>query len=62
MAKRILVVDDKQMIRDLLQDILEALGCVSVCATNGAEAIELYTEALGSDCPFDGVIMYLKMP
>ena len=41
---RILVVDDDDQIRDVLQTALETEGFEVVCATNGREAIEMATD------------------
>lgn len=57
MAKKILVVDDEQSIRVLLNDILSAEGYIVEDASNGKEAVE----RIEADAP-DLVITDLQMP
>lgn len=59
---QILVMDDNKMVRDVLGDILKYLGYKVDFSKNGAEAIELYRNALESEQPFDVVIMDLTVP
>jgi CheY-like chemotaxis protein/two-component sensor histidine kinase len=54
---KILVVDDIEINRTIVQKILEKKGCIITCATNGLEAIDLVKK--GS---FDIVLMDIKMP
>jgi len=54
---RILVVDDDDQVRTLLQHMLERLGHEVVAATNGNEALRLYKQA-----PTDMIFMDLIMP
>ena len=54
---RLLVVDDEDFVRELLQEILEAEGCVVTLAENGDEALQLF-----QDAPFDGVFTDVGMP
>ncbi len=56
---RILVIDDEALIRDLAADMLANIGYKVTTAIDGAEAIELYRESMGSRKPFDVVIMDL---
>ena len=58
----VLVMDDEQHIRDLVSDMLQRIGYEVTTATDGAEAIELYKEAMESGNPFDAVIMDLTIP
>jgi len=59
---RVLVMDDEEMIRDLATEMLTYLGYEVALASDGAEAIELYTEAKESGQPFDAVVMDLTIP
>ncbi len=59
---RILVMDDEQIIRDLLQEMLRRLGYEAAFAREGAEAIALYRQARESGTPFDLVVMDLTVP
>jgi PAS domain S-box-containing protein len=58
----VLVMDDEEMIRIMVAEMLVELGySVQVCA-DGNEAIALYADALGKNSPFRGVIMDLTIP
>lgn len=59
---RVLVMDDEKIIRQVLGDMLSALGYEAVCVKDGAEAIEAYTEAMGTEKPYDIIIMDLTIP
>lgn len=61
-ACKVLVMDDEQMIRDLMAEILAALGCAVTTCGNGSEAVELYAAAMRDAAPFDAVIMDLTIP
>ncbi len=58
----VLVMDDEEMVRDVASRILSNLGFTVVCSGDGAEAVELYREALKNGRPFDVVIMDLTIP
>ncbi len=59
---RVLVMDDEEAIRRTMRDILVRLGYEVTFAQDGAEAIELYRNALGQrGTPFDAVIMDLTI-
>ena len=55
----ILVVDDQELIRDLLKDWLHAQGHEVLVASNGREALEIFTER-GED--LDMVFLDMTMP
>ncbi len=59
---RILVMDDEEHIRDLATEMLSNLGYSVITAVDGAEAIELYKEAMVSGNPFSMVILDLTIP
>ncbi|MEA3273113.1 MAG: PAS domain S-box protein [Patescibacteria group bacterium] len=59
---KILVMDDNQMVLDLMKDILGNLGHQFILSEHGAEAVEKYQEAFGSETPFDMVILDLTIP
>jgi two-component system cell cycle sensor histidine kinase/response regulator CckA len=59
---RILVMDDEEMVRELLIDMLERLGYEAVCAADGEEAIQLYHEAQAANRPFTAAIFDLTVP
>ncbi len=55
----ILIIDDEEMIRDLVRDILEMQGYTIISAKDGIEGIELYKANLAAvDC----IILDLSMP
>ena len=59
---RVLVMDDEEMIRTMLEDMLEIIGYEVECTSDGAEAIELFKSEKDSDQPFDVLIMDLTIP
>jgi PAS domain S-box-containing protein len=59
---RVLVMDDEEAIRTTMRDILVRLGYEVAFAEDGAEAVELYRNAMGRrGTPFDVVIMDLTI-
>ena len=58
---RILIMDDEQVMRDIISEMLHKLGYKADTAKDGTEAIELYVEAMDSGEPFDAVIMDLTV-
>jgi CheY-like chemotaxis protein len=56
-AKRILVIDDEDLIRELVKEMLEAEGYVVSTAANGKEGVRLYRMELS-----DLVITDIFMP
>ncbi len=61
-AGRILVIDDDDMVRELVSDMLENIGYEAALAIDGAQAIEIYRNARESGYPFDAVIVDLTIP
>jgi PAS domain S-box-containing protein len=59
---RILVLDDEEDIRELLGMILVRFGYVVEFSGDGAETIDRYRGAMGSDQAFDVVIVDLTIP
>jgi PAS domain S-box-containing protein len=59
---RILVMDDEEIVRLVLGEILQHLGYEVGFSTNGREAIDMYSNAVQSGNPFDTVIMDLTIP
>jgi len=59
---KILIMDDEEGIRDVLQALLEHVGYSSRYARDGAEALEMYVEALKGGQPFDVIILDLTIP
>ena len=58
---RILVMDDEEMIRSLMLEMLDTLGHDAELAVNGAEALAKYREAMSEGRPFDVVVLDLTV-
>ncbi|MBT4520262.1 MAG: transporter substrate-binding domain-containing protein [Halieaceae bacterium] len=58
----ILVVDDDELVREVLTNMLVTLGNTVETALDGGEAIEMYSKAIHGDNPYDVVIMDLTIP
>ena len=61
-GKRVLFMDDDELIRELALQVLSLLGYEVVLARDGQEAVGLYMHAKGSSEAFDAVIMDLTVP
>jgi len=59
---RILVMDDEEMVRRIVGQMLSLLGYDADYAIDGSEAIEMYQAKKQSGRPFDAVIMDLTIP
>jgi CheY-like chemotaxis protein len=59
---RILVMDDEEIIRKVLKELLKQCGCTVDSAVDGKEMIEKYISAEKNGYPFDVVIMDLTIP
>ena len=60
--RKILVVDDEEIVRDVTGGMLNYMGCRVGFAKNGLEAIARYKQAFGAGEPFDAVILDLSLP
>ena len=58
---RILLMDDEDMIRSIAGMMLMRLGYESEFSQEGAEAINIYRQAMNSQYPFDVVILDLSV-
>ncbi len=58
----ILVMDDEEMVRNVVRELLTRNGYRVDLATNGEEAVRLYSEAMARGAPFDAVILDLTVP
>ena len=58
---KILVMDDEEMIRKVLNQMVSRLGYEAVSSKEGAEAIEIYKKAKESGEPFDAVLLDLTI-
>lgn len=59
---KILVMDDEEMVRNVVKEMLMKLRCEVLLSADGAEAVELYQEAMNSSEPIQLVIMDLTIP
>ncbi|MDY6972926.1 MAG: response regulator, partial [Thermodesulfobacteriota bacterium] len=59
---KILVMDDEEMVRNTVGEMLESMGYEVEFARDGADALEIYEEARESGKTFDVVIMDLTVP
>ena len=59
---RVLVMDDENLIRELITEILSNVGYEIITTTDGSKAVELYKQAKESGNPFDAVILDLTIP
>jgi two-component system cell cycle sensor histidine kinase/response regulator CckA len=59
---RVLIMDDEEIIRNVVGEMLMHLGYEVGFAEDGAEAIRLYREAMEASRPFHAVIMDLTIP
>jgi two-component system cell cycle sensor histidine kinase/response regulator CckA len=59
---KILVMDDEEVVRDVMGDLLAILGYEVEFADDGLKVIELYKKAKESKAPYDAVIMDLTVP
>jgi nitrogen-specific signal transduction histidine kinase/ActR/RegA family two-component response regulator len=59
--KKVLVMEDEEMLRDLIQTMLEHLGYEVDTALDGKEAVQLYSEALETGRHYDTVILDLTV-
>ena len=59
---KILVMDDEKHVRDISAEMLSSLGYEVITSIDGAEAIEIYRQAMGPGKPFDAVILDLTIP
>ncbi|MFC1892112.1 PAS domain S-box protein, partial [Thermodesulfobacteriota bacterium] len=60
-GKRVLVVDDNEIAREIFQELLESMSFVVHLAESGEKGISILKEASG-DNPFDLVLMDWQMP
>jgi PAS domain S-box-containing protein len=59
---KVLVMDDEESVREVVGEMLKAVGYECELAKNGSEAVELYKRALEGGRPFDAAIMDLTVP
>ncbi len=59
---KVLLMDDEEMVRAVVGEMLRMFGHEVECAKDGEEAIEKYIKARESDAPFSAVIVDLNVP
>lgn len=59
---RVLIMDDEKDILEMAASMLEKLGYATEQATDGSDAVAMYQKALGTDSPFNLVILDLTVP
>ena len=59
---RVLVMDDEEIIRKVVCNMLNHLGYDSIATADGDEAVSAYKDSQESGNPFDAVIMDLTIP
>ncbi len=59
--KRILFMDDEEMLRSVVSRMLEIMGYDVMAAADGDEALRLYIEAAENGSRFDAVILDLSV-
>jgi PAS domain S-box-containing protein len=59
---KVLVMDDQEIIRKMLKNMLSLAGYIVELSADGAEAIEKYQQAMKIGDPFNAVIMDLTIP
>lgn len=62
MKKKILIIDDNDLVRETLKEMLNFLGYEVVLAEEGKEAIEKFLLAEKQEQPFDIVFVDLVLP
>jgi len=55
-------MDDEDMIRSMLSEVLSSLGYAVEAAKDGKEAMDMYKRAVESGQPFDAAILDLTIP
>jgi PAS domain S-box-containing protein len=60
--QRVLVLDDEELVRQVISEMLEIAGYEPEFAEDGEKAIKLFKRAVHSEQPFDAVILDLTIP
>ncbi len=61
-SSKVLVMDDEEAVRKVVQRMLEFKGHKVRATSNGEDAIRIYSEAMDSGKPFDAVLLDLTVP
>jgi len=60
--KRVLVLDDEELILELVRDILELLDLRVATVADGREAVNIFKEAMAEGESFDLVLLDMSLP
>lgn len=60
--RRVLLMDDEELVRDIAAKMLAYLGYEVETAQDGVEAVKMHQEALEAKQPFDAIILDLTVP
>jgi DNA-binding NarL/FixJ family response regulator len=60
-AGKVLIMDDEELIRESVEQLLTYNGYTVECAKDGDEAIELYKKGMEASEPFNAVILDLTV-
>ena len=60
--KRVLVLDDEELILELVRDILELLDLRVATVADGREAVNIFKEAMAKGESFDLVLLDMSLP
>jgi CheY-like chemotaxis protein len=55
-------MDDEEIIRNMLSNMLQVAGFEAELTVDGTQALDMYSQALETGKPFDAVIMDLTVP
>ncbi len=61
-GKRILVMDDEEVVRQIMSEMLESLGFTPVCSADGKELLRLFAQEIRAGRPPAAVIVDLTVP
>ena len=59
---RVLIMDDEEVVRSIVKEVLEYLGYEPLLAVDGEEAVQIYRDQQAQERPVDAVIMDLTIP
>ena len=60
-TRKILIMDDEEILREVTSLMLTQIGCETVVASHGKEALQKYEQARAAGHPFDAVILDLTI-
>ena len=61
-ARRVLILEDEPLIRQLIVQNLEGAGCEVTQTCDGAETVARYHESIAQGQPYDLLVMDLSIP